>query len=45
MEEVESELQNMVDVSLVILKPLSKGVTKGQAQHTYHILVSLYIYQ
>jgi hypothetical protein len=28
-EEVESELQNMIEGSLVIIKPPSKGVSKG----------------
>jgi hypothetical protein len=40
-EEVESELQNMIEDGLVIVKPPSKGVSKGQDQHTYHIPVSL----
>ena len=38
-EEVESELQNMIEDGLVIVKPPSKGVSKGLDQHTYHIPV------
>ena len=40
-EEVESELQNMIEDGLVIVKPPSKGVSKGLDQHTYHIPVPL----
>ena len=40
-EEVESELQNMIEDGLVIVKPPSKGVSKGLYQHTYHIPVPL----
>jgi hypothetical protein len=39
------ELQNMIEDSLVIGKPLSKGVSKGQTQHAYHIYIfHIYIF-